>query len=479
MRILFYNWTPFDNESIGGGVTVYIKNLIESLNRNYLDVEIYFLSSGRDYDEHNRTVRIEEVKNNGNYKCHSFTLINSPVFAPAYLNIFNIKSVFECRELKEIFDDFLTEYGSFDAVHFQNLEGLSFDVLDCKEKHKNTKFIYSLHNYYPFCPIATFWKSTDECCECRDTGKTCIGCIGLKAPNEKLFRKLSMRRELETDFSEQKKELFSKISSELDRKYLPEESKALSFEQQRDFESLFSSYRKDFVYKINRYVDTVIAVSRRVGEIALCCGVDREKLIVQYIGTRQAEHQLAHCMNVPKKDEPFTIIFMGYQRKDKGFFFFIDVLNALEERISKKVKVILAARGSQATEAQWNLNKDKFASVIYQNGYTRDEISLLLSKAHLGLVPVLWEDNLPQVAIEMACNGVPVLCSDRGGAKELSSNHFFAFEAGNVKQCVEKITMLVEKPELLTRYFNSYQNLPTMLSHTTDLLKIYGYEKSE
>ena len=49
-KILFYNWTQFDKaNNNGGGVNVYQKNLIEAFTKkdNY---EVYFLSSGINYD---------------------------------------------------------------------------------------------------------------------------------------------------------------------------------------------------------------------------------------------------------------------------------------------------------------------------------------------------------------------------------------------------------------------------------------------
>ena len=50
MKILFYNWIQFDKKNnFGGGVNVYQKNLIEYFI-SHTDDEIYFLSSGVDYN---------------------------------------------------------------------------------------------------------------------------------------------------------------------------------------------------------------------------------------------------------------------------------------------------------------------------------------------------------------------------------------------------------------------------------------------
>ena len=59
MKVLLYNWIPFDNESgRGGGVTVYLKNLIqEIIEHNKENIELFFLSSGCYYDIYNTTIR--------------------------------------------------------------------------------------------------------------------------------------------------------------------------------------------------------------------------------------------------------------------------------------------------------------------------------------------------------------------------------------------------------------------------------------
>jgi hypothetical protein len=51
-----------------------------------------------------------------------------------------------------------------------------------------------------------------------------------------------------------------------------------------------------------------------------------------------------------------------------------------------------------------------------------------MKNVNLGIVPPQWEDNLPQVTIEMIANGIPALTSNKGGAHELNSHPKFVFE---------------------------------------------------
>lgn len=90
--------------------------------------------------------------------------------------------------------------------------------------------------------------------------------------------------------------------------------------------------------------------------------------------------------------------------------------------------------------------------MIY-GGYTHDELPRILEGVHLGIVPPLREDNLPQVAIEMKAHEIPVLCSHPGGAKELSRSEAFVFEVGNISDFNEKNKAFFRELERVSHYW--------------------------
>lgn len=471
MRILLYNWVPFDNPQRGGGVTVYTRNLVDGINALHPECEVYFLCSGVYYDEKNAALRIEKIKMEVPCNCKAYAVINSPVFSPAYLSFYHMERTLESPRLKEAFAAFLEKFGNFDVVHFQNLEGLSIDVLECATNFPKTKFVYSVHNYYPFCPQVNFWKNGDVCCESMSTGEECIDCMVCHVPDEKLIKKMSMTYSLKCRYSDEKKVQCDLIGRELDQKYKDEETRPLTTAERNILKGYLEKYRKSFVNAINNNIDTVLAVSQRVKELSVKYGIREDITVVSYIGTKAAETAINHCKNIT--DNIVNVVFMGYQRQDKGFFFLIDVLNALDENVSKKMNVFLAAKGDARSESLWRIGESKFNSFIYKNGYTRDEIGGLLANANLGIIPVLWEDNLPQVAIEMVSNGIPILCADKGGARELSNNSDFIFKAGDLEDCVKHLSMIVHNPSVLKHYYDDFNGLTTMEKHIADLWNIH------
>ena len=83
LKVLFYNWVPFDDdENRGGGVSVYQKNLIEALVAQGIQVD--FLSSGLAYSLESSEPKILQTENAYDPDCRSFQLVNSPVMSPGH-----------------------------------------------------------------------------------------------------------------------------------------------------------------------------------------------------------------------------------------------------------------------------------------------------------------------------------------------------------------------------------------------------------
>lgn len=116
---------------------------------------------------------------------------------------------------------------------------------------------------------------------------------------------------------------------------------------------------------------------------------------------------------------------------------------------------------------------DKFADVALYNGYTHKEIPQITHGVHLGVVPVLWEDNLPQVAIEFKAMGIPVLASNKGGASELSASTYFSFQSGNYKDFIEHVRTIIDNPDIINDYWDKQMLLKTMDQHIQELFSIY------
>lgn len=470
MKVLHYYWTQYDDtEKFGGGIRVYLKNIINYQKQKY---EVYMLNSGVDYDfKSNTYIKSQNIEKNG---IKQFSIFNSPMLAPSKCSFFRQDVYLDDEILYKIFSDFIKKYGPFDVIHFHSLEGLSLNVLKIKELFPQTKLILTLHNYYPFCPQVNLWKNDKETCDDFHEGKDCISCIPY-VPNFKLVRySYLITHYLKLIRCDKYSELLMKKIKLLYNKY----KKYLSLKEKEendcfDLNSYYNSFRLKNVDYINKYIDIVCCVSNKVKEIAIDKKIKFDKCRVIYIGTEFAKKQMKK-LRYPMKNNELNVIYMGYMRKDKGFYFFIEALEKMSEKIAKKINVTIAARfDDMDILIRINKLKNKFNNINVYNGYTHEQIEKITQNINLGIVPVLWEDNLPQVAMELKSMGIPVLASDRGGASELSLSKFFKFEAGNINDFNEKISNILDSPEILNDYYAKQIELSTIEEHCDLLDELY------
>ena len=466
MKILYYNWIQFDNKNnIGGGVNVYQRNLIDYFVNN-TNHEIYFLSSGWHYNFLKKEPYIRETKNIYNGGCKSFEIINSTIMAPAGVIFMNPELFISDTITEKLFDEFLSKHGPFDVVHLNNIEGISINVLSLKEKYPNTKFVVSIHNYQSICPLVQYFQSHNNViCNDFKNGSECLKC-SLHYPSKKEYS-MHCKNYFYSILPDNQKLLkfilkhLSKLFDYRTKKYIGSSSNMLPHS--------YANFREYNITMLNKYADSILAVSERVREIMIANGINPEKITTSYIGTKFAEKELNKSIALSTK--PFTIAYLGYERIDKGFFFFIEALSKLDKSIAQNINIVLAV--SKIHRKNYIGKLDNFNNVTVYNGYTHSNISNILKNVNLGVVPVLWEDNLPQVAIEMVALGVPILCSNFGGASELCNCDLFKFKGGDEQDFLSKLTKLVNNPHLTKEYWKNHSPLTTMKKHAEELEIIY------
>lgn len=496
MKILHYNWVDYlDPEKRGGGVTVYQHNLINAFGAAG-DVDVYFISSGISYDLRPGKPRWDHVRHGPPQRRERrFEIINSGVLSPAHHSFGNPSQISE-PETEAAFFDFIEKKGPFDVIHFNNLEGLPADVLKLKQRWPGTRVICSLHNYYPVCPQVNLWFREEENCTDYRDGRRCAACLPHK-PEERLIRLANA-----TAFNMKKRgikpgsRVFDKafrpalrIGARLVRLMSrngrakpaaaapqPAGKGALMPIKAPPFQA-FATRRARFVDNINTYCDKVLCVSARVAHVAHRHGIDEALLETCYIGTRQAARfaETAPRDSILGADGTLTLAYMGYMRRDKGFYFLLDALETLEPEMASRLRLIVCARrGDTITMDRMAALQNTLGEVLYADGYTHDELDDILAQVDVGLVPVLWEDNLPQVAIEMHARHIPLLTSDLGGAQELANFAPMVFRAGDVGDFHARLRALLNGEITQEAYWAKAMAPMSMEDHIARLMRHYG-----
>lgn len=492
LRVLYYNWVDYlDDEGRGGGVSVYQRNVMRALEEGG-EVETAFFSSGLSYDFGARSPRWEPLRHGAAAsRAKHYEIINSATMAPAH-HAYGDPAQVRDEATQETIYDLIDRTGPYDVLHLNNIEGLPVAVLSgIRKRWPDMRLILSLHNYYPFCPQVNFWRQERASCDDYDAGRNCATCL----PDHHDGRVLRLAGALAYRFKRAglrpgtwafdvafywSLRLGARASRLLRR--LRGHSRHLR-SAKGDLQALlppdgrpFAARRAAMVAAINESCDVVLCVSDAVRRLAVAHGIEPNIAQTDYIGTREAAcFATTKPRPVPEAaDGILTLGYLGYMRRDKGFYFLLQALESLPDDLACRVRLVVAARrGDKATMGRIADLGKRLAEVDYADGYGHDDLDRLLAQVDVGLVPVLWHDNLPQVAIEMHARHIPLLTADMGGAQELGNCPDMVFRAGDIDAFHDRIRAILAGEVDFDRYWQGARAPVDMAAHLGDLLHYY------
>jgi glycosyltransferase involved in cell wall biosynthesis len=495
LRILYYNWVPlFDSLKRGGGVRIYQEGLIQrALEEGH---QVTYFSAGVRYNLLRKGLRaVRSTRHPGSASIREFEIINSPIMSPSYHQFGREPSKEELAAYCSFLIEFINENGPFDVFHLNNAEGIPFSLFYDRSCLKIGKVVISLHNYQLLCQQVNLWHAERVACTNYQHGRRCLRCVtppsrlevlaactfhdliagavdeGSKAHGF-LFHIYSRVKGVARRMLHAKRRLARSLSRP-----------AISVEPPRTEmnAAMFRRHRHEAVAMVNSGIDVATAVSHRVAEIFLSAGVSPSKLEVKYIATNFASsfsRQAAKHRAVRRSEVSsgrLHIAFLGYARRDKGFFFLLAALAALPAQAKRRIKVTLAARGVGQHANLIEKSLRGFAGRRVIDGYAHSELKSLLDDIDLGIVPVVWEDCLPQVAYEFVGNNVPILAANMGGAPELVGPAEFIFKAGDCADFAKRLTSILGSPLSLQKFWDN-DRIPMIdwKTHWRDLMSIYS-----
>jgi glycosyltransferase involved in cell wall biosynthesis len=484
MRILIYNFVQpgAAKTKQGGGVAIYQDNLIRALKEKGHDPIVmscgdrYSLRPGRAF---------LTAHNDGLERA---VIVDSPVMAPAHYTFHRIERYYEDPGLDHIPALLRATYGEIDVFHFQNVEGLSAGFFRAlRKEYPQARLLLSAHNYNLVCPQVNLWYREHKVCDDYREGRSCVNCVLFDdlqpaAVNLRRLETILLKLQVEPDSrAANAVEAVVRAPFKLKRRllrYLPAKANpggaappiVVTSEEES---AKYRRYREENIRLVQNVFDRVIAVSERTRRVLMDRGVPAEKVKVSYIGTAQYPTFLT-SRKITDAQDHVHIAFLGYMRADKGFYFLLEALFSLHEGWAKRISLTIAA-------PLWDYHvvgrlrgmAYKFRDIRIFDGYSHKTLDRILEGVNLGVVPVLWEDNLPQVAIEMAARGIPLLTSDRGGAQEIGSNPDFIFRSGSKSDFCTKLQRLVSGEVPLGAFWEKPTTIRSMEDHLAEMMRFY------
>jgi glycosyltransferase involved in cell wall biosynthesis len=146
---------------------------------------------------------------------------------------------------------------------------------------------------------------------------------------------------------------------------------------------------------------------------------------------------------------------------DSGFFLFAGVLEehkglrALIEGFSKNgERLVIVGRGSMSAWISSEIERLKLSPRVKLAGWVESTWPYLAAADAL-VVPSVWPENCPLVALEALSVGTPVICSDMGGTREIVErvDPKLVMPAGALAESIAKIRRPSATREFVRRIF--------------------------
>ncbi len=290
------------------------------------------------------------------------------------------------------------EENRYDIIHVHMVMNIDWDLYTILA---DKKYVVSLHDYWYLCPRIMMFHNNKACSSYdREECKKCVS----YCERFRFFRGIN--------------KLIRKINGK-NNNYV--------YIQQNITQTRYEKYK----YLLEN-ADAVLPVSNRVKKIYEQSNI-AAKYHVMHIGNISADDfNLNYSYN--KNEGVINAVFLGRLNIVKG----ARVLLEIADKIDKQ-KFKIHFFGDAASYAE----KIKDKGIVNHGKYKQNELSTILNNMDIGFVLPIWEDNAPQVVMEMLNNHIPIIGTRMGGVPDfVNSENGYLFNPYSVDEFEEMILFL-------------------------------------
>lgn len=365
---------------------------------------------------------LDEKKNEYNFVYKEYT---SKIRTFSYSPLVDKKALEEIRKY--------LEKEQFDIIHIHSLVAIDWDIYEViKEYH----YIVSLHDYCFICPRTYMFTEDKNVCSKYDKEK-CKKCISYL----------------------DRIDIVRKGINKLNRMY------KWKIKIPYVYQNITNNRYEKFICLLNN-AEYVLPVSKRVEQIYKDSGVISKSKVL-HIGNVSADNYIEEYEYNDKKHK-IKIVFLGRLTVYKGADLFIEIVN----KLSKCENVEFHFHG----DSQKYSKQLKEAGVINHGRYNQKELTEILKKYDMGMVLSIWEDNGPQVVMELLNNHIPVIGTKMGGIPDFVNDKngylFNPYSEDEIELLVEYIKKL--DVNTVSKLKRNIQPTTTTKEHYEKLIEIYN-----
>ena len=307
------------------------------------------------------------------------------------------KSIFAYKKMENII-----KKEKPDLVHIHMMLDVDERLYKILKKY-NIKYIVSLHDYSFLCPKIQMFRDNKPC---EKVGENCKNCAYF----------------LEQTFILKKLCDTFKINKEIGKK---NSSKFLKMYEHNK--------------KLLEGANLLLPVSNRVKEIYEKSDI-KNNYKVLHIGNITANSFKEYQIKEVKENEKIKVVMLGNFSNIKGGNEFIKIANKLDN----KYEFYFLGRSSAAEKEMMKNN-----NIIDKGEYKQIDLPQLLKEYDFGCVLSIWEDNAPQVVMELLNNNIPVIGTRMGGIPDFIKDEINGFLYNPYS--IDEFNNLIEKLNKLNK----------------------------
>lgn len=389
MRILHYflGFPPYRT----GGLTKFAYDLMQSQSEK--GDSVIALWPGR-IGLLNKKTSIKKRSNNGGIE--NYEIIN-PLPVPLDEGIQDFDS-FTKSVNKEVYSVFLSSIHA-DAIHIHSLMGLHKEFIEAANDLK-IKTVFTTHDYFGICSKVTLFRNGDVC----DCDETCIKCTECNRNALSLKKIMIMQSSV---YRILKDSFFMKKLRQRHRNAFFDD-----IEENTDHDSEIVNCSENQYRKLRKYYTDMLEMidlihfNSSVSENVYRKFINPKKSVILTISNKEIRNNTSL---EKKASDIIRYTFLSPAKPYKGYSFLIDAFDRMWD------------------EGKRNFELNLYTSVpvvkkymnIRGEGFTRSQLSEIFSNTDILLAPSIWYETFGFTVLEALSYGVPVIVSDRVGAKDI------------------------------------------------------------
>lgn len=413
MKILHYflGFPPYRS----GGLTKYAFDLMNAQAERGDD--IYALWPGK-MSFASSAVKIAKRKSVGSIA--NYELIN-PLPVPLDEGIKDFDAYMKPCD-KQIYKDFLSRLNP-DAIHIHTLMGLHREFVTAANE-LNIKTVFTTHDYFGICPKVTLYKF-DSACDCDDNCRDCIACNEsalslkkIKLMQSPLYRGLKNSPVVKKLRKRHRSEFFADETPKTEPETYDNSQKADGYKKLRNY---YIGILSD--------VDTIHFNSTVTKSVYERYFTPKDGRVLTITHKNISDHR---SENTRKFDGMLNITSLAPAKPFKGYNVLRNACDELWEEGKHDFKLRLFNHAPDSRPYM----------TVQEDGFNYALLGEIMKQTDVLVAPSVWYETFGFTVAEALSFGVPVIVSDRLGAKDIIADGGIIVQAGNKKELKEAIASL-------------------------------------